>query len=296
MQFLNNLVKDDNYTVPSIQRIIESTQGKKFFTVIDLKDGYYQIRLKKEDRHKTAFYFNNKLYQWKVMPQGFKRGPPIFQRTMDIILYNQVPEKCNVYLDDIIVYGKTEAEYDENLNIVLKTLEKNNFKINAEKIQYKQKKVKFLGSIIDGEKQEKIIDFKRPETVKELQSFLGFANYYNQYIKDFAEITAPLYEKLRKKEKNLVIWNNECENAFNELKLRINTDIAVHIPNFDIPFVLTTDASNHGIGAVLQQDVEGELEVIKWASKKLTDAEKKMGIIEKEFLGMSWGIEHFESN
>ena len=175
MQFLNNLVEPNNYTVPHIQNIIEKTQGKKWFTIIDLKDGYYQILVDPKDKFKTAFRFNNQLYQFIRMPQGFKNSPAIFQQIMDKVLMEELDIACNVYLDDIVVYGRTEAEHDRNLERVVKKLEENNFKINVSKMQYKQNEVKLLGSIINGmtqrpipEKQMKILSFQTPKTKKEL--------------------------------------------------------------------------------------------------------------------------------
>lgn len=108
----NGLVEDDKYSLPNIQQIMESTQGKKYFTVIDLKYGYFQMKLEKEDRYKTAFYFENRLYQWKRMPQGYNNAPAIFQRTMDNLLEECIGKCCSIYLDDIVIYGISEDEYD----------------------------------------------------------------------------------------------------------------------------------------------------------------------------------------
>ena len=125
MQFLNNIVESNNYTVPHIEKIIERTQGMQYFTVIDLKDGYYQIPLRKQDREKTAFKFNNRLYQWTRMPQGFKNSPAIFQTIMDEMLAEHVDKICSVYLDDVIVYGRNVIEHDTNLTKVLELLNEN---------------------------------------------------------------------------------------------------------------------------------------------------------------------------
>ena len=208
MQFLNNITESDKYSIPNILKIIESTQGKRFFTVLDLKDGYYQIPLKPEHRFKTAFYFENKLYQWTRMPQGFKNSPAIFQRIMDTLLESLIGNCCQVYLDDIIIYGKNEKEHDENLNKVLTELTKMKFKINDEKVQFKQRKVKVLGAVINGitqspipEKRLKILTFQTPKTPRELMRFLGFANYYRKYIQNLASIAAPLYCLTSKKVK-----------------------------------------------------------------------------------------------
>ncbi|KAI5152319.1 hypothetical protein ENBRE01_2738 [Enteropsectra breve] len=148
--FLNNLVVQDRYSLPHIQRIIENTQGKRLFTVLDLKDGYYQVKLREKDKKKTAFYFENKQYQMTRMVQGFKNSPAIFQAIMDEELSDQVGKCCSIYLDNIIVYGETEAQHDANLLTVLACLAQNGFKINPAKMQYKQQNVKLLGMVIDG--------------------------------------------------------------------------------------------------------------------------------------------------
>lgn len=300
MQFLNNLVEDNEYTLPHIQRIYEKTQGHKWFTIIDLKDGYFQILVKPEDKHKTAFHFENQLYQFVRMPQGFKNSPAIFQQIMDMVLRDFIDNGCNVYLDDIVVYGKTKEDHDNMLKKVLFKLQENNFKINITKMQYKQKEVKLLGSIIDGitqkpipEKQSKILTFQIPRTKKELQRFLGFANYYRKYLKNFATIAEPLYDLLRSKNEYLN-WTEKEDKVFNLIKNMINSDIAVHLPDYSKEFVLSTDASNTGISAVLQQLIDNELKVIDWGSKRLSSAEKKYGITEKEFLALAWGVKHFD--
>ncbi len=162
-------------------------------------------------------------------------------------------------------------------------------------MQYKQTKVKLLGSMIGGitqkpidEKKQQIIEFKTPETVKELQSFLGFVNYYRKCIKNCAEISAPLYELVEGDNKNIIMWNSQCQTVFEKLRDIINSDIAIYIPDFKLSFVLTADTSNTGIGAVLQQDIEGDLKVIDWGSKKFPAQNKKWKLLvnnpEKFFL------------
>jgi hypothetical protein len=200
---------------------------------------------------------------------------------MDDVLNNCADTGCNVYLDDIVVYAKTEKEHDILLFKVIQTLQDNNFKINIEKMQYKQNEVKLLGAVINGtiqrpipEKQEKILTFQTPKTKKELQRFLGFANYYRKYLKRFAETSEPLYNLLKTKSETL-IWTNKEDKAFNKIKESINSDIAVNISDYTKQFTLSTDASNTGISAVLQQEISNELRVINWGSKNLSHAERK---------------------
>lgn len=234
------------------------------------------------------------------MPQGFKNSPGIFQLIMDRILASQLDKKCCVYLDDIIVFGKTEQEHDNNLNEVLKLLEAANLKVNINKIQYKASEVRLLGCVIDGvkqkpisEKQKKILEFTLPGSKTELQRFLGFVNYYRKFIPNCAHIASPLYDALKGKDQ-IIIWDEEKEKSFENLKKIVSSKISTYIPDFNEPFVVTTDASNTGIGAILKQIINGEERVVDWASKKLSDAEKKYGITEKEFLAMAWAIEHYE--
>lgn len=140
------------------------------------------------------------------MPQGFKNSPAIFQMIMDKMLKEYLDTACCVYLDDIIIFGETEEEHDANLSKILSILEKNKFKVNIDKIQYKLNKIKILGAIIDGVKQypidihqRKIKEFNTPTTKKEVQRFLGFANYYRRYLKNFSMNATPLYESLKGK-------------------------------------------------------------------------------------------------
>ncbi|KAI5151809.1 hypothetical protein ENBRE01_2401 [Enteropsectra breve] len=301
MQALNNLVEDDNYTVPKIQEIINNTQGKKFFTVVDMRDGYYQIKLRPEDKHKTAFYFKNRLYQWTRMPQGFKNSPAVFQRVMDCVLQKYIGTKCEVYLDDVIIYGKNEEEHDKNVKEIFETLQSQNFRINREKLQFKTKMAKILGVVIDGvtqspiaEKQKKILEYKIPQTRKEVERFLGFVGYYRKFIPNMANTAAPLYDLLRKNNSEIIRWTDKHEESFTQLKEIVSKNLTLYIPDVNNDFILKTDASGNGIGAVLQQNTVDGIQPVDWASKKLTDAEKKMGITEREFLAMAWAVEHFE--
>ncbi|KAI4293468.1 hypothetical protein PAPHI01_2742, partial [Pancytospora philotis] len=245
-QALNKLVDENKYGLPVIQKVIEKTQGKRFFTVIDLKDGYFQIALDAQDRHKTAFRFENKLYEWVRMPQGFKNSPALFQSIIDDVLSEILDDKCCAYLDDIVVFGENESEHDNNLREVLDRLQKSNLKVNMSKMQYKQKEVKLLGAIIDGvtqrpipSKQAEVLNFQTPRTKKDLQRFLGFVNYYRRYISNFAIIAVPLYDALKGKSETLG-WTPETDKAFNDLKNSVNSDVVLYLPDYSKHFVLTT--------------------------------------------------------
>ena len=297
--FLNKITEADAYHVPKIERCIEELQGKKWFTVIDIKDGYFNIELKKEHRHKTAFYFNNRLYQYTRMPQGFKNSGAIFQRIMDNILKDDLGVRCTCYMDDIVVFGVTEKEHDINLEIILNKLEDANLSVNSRKLQYKQNIIKFLGSVTDGteirpktEARYKSNKLEEPKSRKELQRILGFYNFYRKFIKNYSKIAAPLYELLESQKEYM--WNDEHRNILNKIKEIFNSDVKISIPNYNHTFILTTDASQNGLGFILEQiDDENNIKVIDWGSKKLTKSEQKWTITEKELLAVCLGVEHF---
>lgn len=222
MWFLNKIASDDSYSLPKIQHIIESLQGARYLTVLDLNEAFFQVPLKPEHRHKTAFKVGNRLYEWNVMPQGFKNSAAIFQRLMDTVLREIEETKVRVYLDDIIIFGKTDIEHDKNVREVLDTLGRSGMTINKKKIQFKQRIAKILGCYIDGvtqepdnSKEQKILHYETPRDKSDVQKFLGFANVYKKYISNFAEIVGPLYDLIKKGTE--FIWMEKEERAFKEI-------------------------------------------------------------------------------
>ncbi|KAI5152320.1 hypothetical protein ENBRE01_2739 [Enteropsectra breve] len=143
------------------------------------------------------------------------------------------------------------------------------------------------------DKQAKARQFAAPKTIKELQKFLGTCNYYRSYIQDFAAISKELYEAL-KGNYPILVWTDVRNKAFEHLKHKVSSNVSLHIADYDKPFILTTDASTTGLGAVLQQEIDGQILTIDWASRKLTPAEQKYGITEKEFMAVAWAFQHYD--
>ncbi|KAI5153777.1 hypothetical protein ENBRE01_3245, partial [Enteropsectra breve] len=297
---LNDLVVKEEYPTPIMSDLVEKVQGSQYFTLIDLKDGYFQIEIIEEHKHKTAFKFDNLLYEWNRMPMGYKNAPSIFQRIMDHILGDLSDKGVEVYLDDIIIHAKNKESHDLILDEVLRRLESNNLYINEKKIQLARQEVKLLGVMVDGKKQRlidegrrDILEYPRPVDVKSLRRFLGKMNFYAPFIKDMSRIAIPLYEKTGKYAK--FEWTDRMERSFIELKENLAKEVCLYLPNYKKEFILETDASDTGLGACLSQTDEiGRLVPIRWASKKLTKAEQNYGITEKELLAVVWGIEYFE--
>jgi hypothetical protein len=297
---LNNIVEKEEYPTPIMNDLIEKVQGSEYFTVVDLKDGYFQIEIREEDKKKTAFKFDNQVYEWNRMPMGFKNAPSIFQKMMDKLLGDLSNKGVEVYLDDIIVHSKTREEHDKLVDEVFRRLEANNLYINVEKLQLARREVMLLGLKVNGktqrvteESRNDILEYPRPTDVKGLRRFLGKMNFYGPFIKDMSRIAIPLYQKTGKYAK--FEWTEEMEKSFVRLKECLNGEVRTYLPNYEKIFILETDASDTGLGAsLLQLNEKGDMVPIRWASRKLTKAEMNYGITEKEFLAVVWGIEYFD--
>lgn len=296
---LNDLSEKDSYKLPEIRKIINATQGSRYFTVLDLKEGHYQVKIKEEHRFKTAFEFENKVYEWCGMVMGFKNAPMIFQRVINKVLEDFLGKGVEVYLDDVVIHAKTIEEHDELVEKVVRKLKENNMRINRTKAQLGLEEVKLLGVTINGKEQipweikkNEALEYPEPRSFSELRRFLGLAGWFRQFIKRYAEITSELFNGLKRKQWE---WTDKMKEAFEKIKKELREAKNLRLPDYEKKFILRTDASNVGLGAVLmQEDEDGKQRPIQWASKKLTDVEKRYGITEKEMLAVVWGIEKFE--
>lgn len=190
---LNAITIPDKYPIPEINEVLSNLGKNKLFTIIDLKSGFHQILLKESDIEKTAFSVNNGKYEFTRLPFGLKNAPSIFQRALDDILRNHIGKSCYVYIDDIIIFGKDEQEHFKNLEVIFKTLEEANMKIQLDKCEFLQDNVEFLGFIVSSDgiktnpkKVQTISDFPAPKTLKDLRSFLGMSGYYRSFVKYYA--------------------------------------------------------------------------------------------------------------
>lgn len=295
-KLLNQLVEPDKYSLPRMDTIVHGLYGKKIFSKIDLKDGFFHIPIRDEDKHKTAFRVKNKLYEWNVMPQGFINSPAIFQRYMDHALEDLIGKCCYVYVDDILVFGENEEKHEEAFKAVTERLIKNGLHVNQKKVEYKVTKAKFLGHIIeynkislDLEKVDSIRNLKTPKSKEEVQQFMGIVNYYRKFINNCADKSEELLKFLRK---NIEFkWTEKEQTAFENLKTELISQKVLRQPGFTRGFILDTDASNSGIGAVLSQMFEDGEHPIIYLSRRLRDAELNYSITEKELLAAMWAME-----
>lgn len=294
---VNTNLQDDKFPLPNIEEVIDSLAGSQYFTHLDLSQGYYQCELKPEDRPITAFATPSGQYQMTRLPMGLKTSPSSFSRLMTVAMSGLNLTKCLIYLDDIIVFGKTFDEHNKNLISVFQRLREVNLKLNPAKCNFLKQELIYLGHFIskegvlpDPQKIETIKNWKSPSSSDEVKRFVAFANYYRKHIRNFASLCLPLNYLTRKGiEFN---WSEECETAFQQLKERFIKPPVLDYPDFSEKntFKLHTDASGYGIGAVLSNKND---KPIAYASKGLNSAEKNYSTIEKELLAIVWAIQHF---
>jgi len=292
---LNNVTIDDKYPIPNIDDILDKLGRAMYFTTLDLAKGFHQIEVAEEDIKKTAFSTDNGHYEFLRMPFGLKNAPGTFQRLMNSVLKEFIGKICYVYLDDIIVFSTSKQEHFDSLQKILRKLQDANLKIQLDKSEFLKQETEFLGHVIttrgikpNPNKIEAINKFPLPKTAKQIKSFLGLVGYYRKFIKDFAKIAKPMTSYL-KKDKRIDVSNPEYKEAFNKLKLLITTDPILVYPDFSKKFVLTTDASNFAIGAVLSQDNHP----VCYASRTLNEHECNYSTFEKELLAVVWAVKYF---
>ncbi|KAM0735103.1 Retrovirus-related Pol polyprotein from transposon 17.6 [Formica fusca] len=295
---LNDLTIGDSFPLPNITEILDQLGNAKYFTTLDLASGYHQIPMAEQDEQKTAFSTPYGHYEFNRMPFGLKNAPATFQRLMNSILTGMQGLKCLVYLDDIVIYGASLEDHNKRLKEVLQRPRENNLKLQPDKCEFLRKEVIYLGHIIsengispDPSKLTAIKEFPTPKKVKDIQSFIGLAGYYRKFIEDFSKIAKPLTKLTKKTEK--FEWTMEQQNAFEILKERLMTAPVLMYPDFNQEFIVTTDASDYAIGAVLSQGKVGNDRPIAYASRVLSRAEQNYNTTEKELLAIVWAVKHF---
>lgn len=295
---LNAVTVKDSYPLPRIEDILDQLSGNFWFSTLDLKSGYWQVKVSSEDKEKTAFSVDNGLWQFKVMPFGLCNAPATFERLMEKVLQDILSKVCLVYLDDVIVFSKTFEEMMANLRKVFLRLRAANLKINSQKCSLFGKEVKYLGHIVsergistDPEKISAVRDWPVPQNRKQLRSFLGFCSYYRKFITGFSLIAKPLFTLTEHQVK--FEWSSSCQEAFQELKQKLISSPILSFPKEQGQFILDTDASNHGVGAVLSQVQNSTEKVIAYFSRVLNKAERNYCITRRELLATVASLKSF---
>ncbi|GFW26883.1 retrovirus-related Pol polyprotein from transposon 17.6 [Trichonephila clavipes] len=230
----NDLTKKDCYPLPRIDDTLDTLDGNTWFSTLDLKSGYWQVELHPVDKEKAAFTTGQGLWQFKVMPFGLCNAPAIFKRLMETVLGELSYEASLVYLDDIIIVGRSFKEHLKNIGCVLQKLKEANLKLSPSKCHLFWHEVTYLGHIIsskgvrtDPDKILVVKDWNCPTGVHQLRNFLALCTYYRKFVKNFSTIARPLHKLTEAKQK--FIWTVDCNNAFNKLKDALNLLQSWHI-------------------------------------------------------------------
>ncbi|KAJ9512039.1 hypothetical protein QJQ45_004614 [Haematococcus lacustris] len=289
---LNQLTIKNRYPLPRIDDLLDQLAGARVFSKIDLKSGYHQIRVAEADIHKTAFRTRYGHYEYTVMPFGLCNAPATFQRLMNDIFRPHLDQFVLVYLDDILIYSRSEAEHLEHLRTVLGLLRQHQLYANLSKCAFFLPSMDFLGHIIsadgihpDPAKIRAMVEWPVPRNLNDLRSFLGSANYYRRLIHHHAHLILPLTNLL--KAETPWSWGPEQQEAFERVKVALASNPVVRPPDFSRPFTVKTDASLYAIGAVLsQRDDNGAEYVVAYESRKLQPAEINYPTHDRELLAV----------
>lgn len=296
---LNKLTVRDSYPLPYISMILDRLRDAKVLSSIDLKSAYWQVPLEEKSKEKTAFVVPGRgLFQFVRMPFGLNNAPATWQRLIDKVLGGDLEPHVFVYLDDIIIATPTIDLHFKVLEEVLKRLTEAGLTVNREKCEFLKPELRYLGFIVDSgglrvdpEKVKAILDIPVPSNPKAVRRFVGLAGWYRRFIPGFAGCVAPL-TKLFSKGKSFC-WSPEADEAFQHIKQCLVTAPILTCPDFNRPFIIQTDASTVGLGAVLSQEFpEGE-KAIAYASRSLNNCEKKYSATELECLAVVWAVEKF---
>ncbi len=291
-RYINQGTKKDKYPIPLTSQLVERLKGAKWFSKLDLRVGYNQVRMQEGDEWKTAFNCRYGKFEYLVMPLGLCNAPAVFQRFMNDILHDLIDEGIVIYLDDILIYSDT-LEGLRTLTIkVIECLIKHHLFLKPEKCEWEQTSVKYLGLIVssdglqmDEDKTCRIADWPAPTNVKRTQEFLGFANFYRRFIPNFSKICRPIFNLLQKKIK--FVWAESHKKAFNELKEQFTKSPLLLYPDHEKQFFLETDASDYATGGVLtQMGPDSQRHPVSFHSKSLSPAERNYDIYDKELLAI----------
>ncbi|MBV2113414.1 MAG: DDE-type integrase/transposase/recombinase [Candidatus Thiodiazotropha sp. (ex Ctena orbiculata)] len=287
---MNNLTVKDTFPLPIIEDCLDTLAGNVWFSKLDANSAYWQVLINPKDRKKTAFLTKYGLYEHVRMGFGMTNSPATFSRMINLILRGLTWKTVLAFLDDILVLGMDFEDHFKNLAEAFKRFKQHGLKLKARKCVLFQREVEFLGRVVSSNQLKMaakdittVADWPVPKSSKDVEKFLGLANYHRSFIKNFAELARVLYALTGK---NKFKWGNEEEEAFEALKKALTSPPVLGLPNSRDPFLLDTDASDSAIGGELIQVQNGEEKVIAYSSFVLTPEQKKYCTTRKELLSI----------
>ena len=297
---LNDITVKNRYPLPLLTSAFELLQGATVFTKLDLRNAYHLVRVREGDEWKTAFNTPSGHYEYLVMPFGLTNAPAVFQALVNDVLRDMLNKFVFVYLDDILIFSKNMSEHICHVQLVLRRLLENSLYVKAEKCEFHVKSATFLGFIVaegsiqmDPAKVSAVTDWPVPENRKKLQQFLGFANFYRRFIRNYSTVAAPLTALTSTKQP--FAWTPEANKAFATLKDRFTSAPILQMPDADRQFVVEVDASDVGVGAVLSQRAgeDNKLHPCAFFSRRLSSAERNYDIGNRELLAVKLALEEW---
>lgn len=298
LRAVNAVTQNVCHPLPRTDDALDSLAGATYFSTLDMASGYWQVCLSREDRPKTAFSTGKGLHQFRAMPFGLKNSGATFQRLMELVLAGVDPQSCLVYLDDIILFGKTELAHLEILEDVFGRIREAGMKLKPRKCRLARDEVIFLGHKVSKEGIQpdpgnliKVRDWPLPKKPEQLKSFLGLCGYYARFLEHYSDLVKPLREAAEGKGE--LIWSSEMTESFQKLRALLTSEPVLSLPTLKGTFTLATDASDSAIGSVLTETVDGKEKVIAYASKVLSKTERRWPTYDKELWAVVWSIRHF---
>lgn len=294
---LNAVSIPDAYPLPYVSDTLDKLKNARYMSSLDIKSAYWQIPVAMESRPLTAFTVPGRgLFQFKRLPFGLHSAPATWQRFADQVIKADLEQYVFVYLDDIIVVTDTFGKHIEILKEIFSRLKNAGITLNREKCEFCRPELRYLGYcvnssglLVDPEKVDAILKIQSPKNVKEVRQIVGLVSWYRRFIPSFSTLCDPLTRLTRK---NVPFhWDESCEEALNKLKQHLVSAPILTCPDFNLPFIVETDASDYGLGAVLVQKQDGEDKVICYLSRSLTKSERKLSTTEKELMAIIFAVE-----
>jgi hypothetical protein len=288
---VNARMRKDAHPLPLPEAMFAQLKGATVFSKLDLTKGFYQIALAPECRGTLAFSSPDGLKQWRVMPFGIANAPATFQREMQRVFRERLDVCVMVYIDDILVFSKDADSHAEHVEWVLSQLRANGYYANPDKCEFFQSEVNFLGHVIKAgglavqqHKVDSIVNWPKPQCVKDVRAFLGLTSYYRRFIARHSELAGPLSDLTRKD--TSFVWGDKEQSAFDSLKQSMAAAPMLITPDNSKPYVLHTDASGYAVGATLSQETERGLQPVAFMSKKMNAAQRNYAVHEWELLAV----------
>ncbi len=292
---LNAATAKDKFPIPIVDELLDELRGARFFTKLDLRSGYHQVRMHDADIHKTAFRTHQGHFEFLAMPFGLTNAPATFQALMNSVLAPFLRRFVLVFFDDILIYSATWAEHLQHVQAVLRAIRDNKLVLKRSKCRFGERQVQYLGHTVSAEgvamdehKIQAIGAWPLPRSVRAVRSFLGLAGYYRKFIKDYGAIAAPLTALLKRE---AFRWSPEADTAFTALKSALSSAPVLQLPDFTKTFIVECDASGSGIGAVLHQGAGA----LAFFSRPLAPRHAGLAAYERELIGLVQAVRHWRA-